>query len=625
MMQKICLLLLMLLLSACTDTKEAEQEQSRLDITQQFASIELNKGELDAIQILDGARDEEFVRPPEKHLFGNTNKVYWYKTVLPPAENTREEHLLEIPYPLLDYVDVWFRGKDKQFQHYQAGTQYLFDTRVIKDASFVFPMPTREAGESLEVLISVNTNSLLTVAAFVWEKHAWQVHQQKLKMWYGFLFGSIGILIFYNLFLAFSLKDTSYLYYILYLTSLGLINVINAGLGEQYFWSSFTGVSTRLALTAVASATIFGLLFVNRFLDVKHHFPRLWKSSIVMIILIVPLALPELFGYMDMGVMNGILSGIVLLLTNIAMIYYFAVAIASYQAGAKQARFVILAFSTFAMGYYVYQSFVYQGVAPTTVVMHMLEVGMVIEGLILSLALADRIYLLAQEKNKLEQEALENQRIFTKRLIQAQEAEREVFSNTMHDSIGHGLLVLKQNLEHITNGCQPDTNDPEQVEHFAAVCKQAGYCSELLDDVRHMSHDLHPHLLKRLGLKTAVESTLERAFSAKEIEWQADIDKLPVDFEEERKITVYRVIQESLNNILKHAKASEVMVTLEVGHNEVVVNIKDDGCGFEVDLDAGNYFGLNTMRGRITLFGGWFNIQSNKYSGTHLSFGIPIK
>lgn len=630
MYRALILLLVSLLLSACTDVDLPQH--AGVNMTSQFATLELNKGELGAEQIMAGAASEHFVRPPEKHLFGNTDKVYWYKATLPntlfphaSAKTQAREYIFEIPYPLLDKVNIWFRGGDGQIHHEFLGTQYPFVERTIKSANLAVPIPAMNPGEPLEVLFSVNTNSLMTVAAFIWDKNDWQAHQQKLKMWYGFLFGSITILIFYNLFLAISLRDSSYLYYILYLISLSMVNAINAGLGEQYLSPNSIGMSTRVALSFVVSTTIFGLLFVNRFLDIRHRFPRLWRASIIGIVIIIPPAIPELLGYFNMGALSGILTGFVLLLTNVAMIYYFVIAILSYRAGAKEARFVIVAFSMFAMGYYLYQLFVYQGVAPSILVVHMLEIGMVIEGLILSLALADRFHLVTEEKQQLEEVALENQRTFSKRLIQAQEAEREAFSNTMHDSIGHGLLVLKQNLEQITNGCQPDTSNPEQIAHFAAVCEQAGYCGELLDDVRHMSHDLHPHLLKRLGLKTAIESTLERAFSAREIEWQADVDDLPDHVEAEREITLYRVIQESLNNILKHADASEVMLTLEVKKKEIIVNIKDDGQGFSLEDSTRNNFGLNTMKGRITLFGGWFNIQSNQQSGTHLSFGLPIE
>ncbi len=623
---RLLLLFAVIFLTACSDNRDIIG--TGLDITPQFSSIELNEAELNARLLLDGAQSADFVQPPEKHLFGDTDKIYWYKASLPktvfPDNGEAEAYLLEIPYPLLDKVNIWFRGADKQLQHYQAGTQYPFVEREIKDVNFTFPVPALSDDDPLEVIFSVNTNSLLTVAVFAWEKSHWQAQQQNLKMWHGFLFGSIAILIFYNLFLSLSLKDTSYLYYILYLIGLGMINAINAGIGEQYLWPDTPGISTRSLLSVIAATTIFGLLFVNRFLDVRQHFPRLWIASVVVMIMVVPPAIPELLGYLDMGVINGILSGIVLLLTNIAMIYYFAVAIASYRKGIKQARFVIVAFSTFAFGYYWYQVFVYQGAAPSMLIMHMLEIGMVIEGLLLSFALADRFNLLTQEKEQIEKETLNTQLSFSKRLIQAQEAEREVFSNTMHDSIGHGLLVLKQNLEKITNGCQPDRSNAEQVAHFAAVCEQANYCAELLDDVRHMSHDLHPHLLKRLGLKTAIESTLERAFSSQDIEWQADVDDLPNNFEAEREITVYRVIQEVLNNILKHADASEVMLSLHVKKNEIIVDIKDDGQGFEVKREADDYFGINTMKGRIALFGGWFRINSHPHSGTHVAFCIPI-
>jgi len=78
------------------------------------------------------------------------------------------------------------------------------------------------------------------------------------------------------------------------------------------------------------------------------------------------------------------------------------------------------------------------------------------------------------------------------------------------------MLVLKQNLDKLASSQNPDQNNSETA-YADELRSQAEYCGEILDDVRSMSHDLHPHLLKRLGLKSATESTMERAFSTRDI------------------------------------------------------------------------------------------------------------
>jgi signal transduction histidine kinase len=249
--------------------------------------------------------------------------------------------------------------------------------------------------------------------------------------------------------------------------------------------------------------------------------------------------------------------------------------------------------------------------------------GTLIEGVLLSFALSDRINLLSQEKERVEHEAMLAQQTFSKRLIQAQEKERETFSNTMHDSIGHGLLVLKQNLDKIVsakNGGQYDTDSNAK----PSLQSQVEFCGEILHDVRRVSHDLHPHLLERLGLKSAIESTMERAFSTGDYEWQADIGNIPAGIDKNLEITIYRVIQESLNNILKHAGASEIILSLSCDSDSLEVNIKDDGNGFDLEELPFAGLGLHEMKDRIELFGGRFTIESSKEIGTHISFRVPV-
>jgi signal transduction histidine kinase len=524
--------------------------------------------------------------------------------------------VLEIPYPLLDKVDIWFRLPGNEIIHYRAGAEYAYSDRIIKSPSLAFPVP--ETDQDIDIVFSVQTSSLLTVSTLLWDKDAWQEARLLSRMWYGFLFGGIAILIIYNLFVASALKDISYIYYILYLSSITLVNAIDAGYADEFLWNETAGFSSRILLTVVASTTIFGLLFVNRFLDVRVHFPRLWKISVLAMFLVLPPVLPELLGYSQW---NHMMIASILVITNLCMFYYLGIAIASYRVGIRQARFIIVAFSTFLAGFIFYQLFLFQGIEANILITHMLEAGTLTEGLLLSLALADRINLLTQKIELTDKQIMDSQTAFSKKIILTQEMERERFSNALHDSIGHGLLVLKQNLENIARQCGHGI--PARKEYQHDIQQQAEYCSEILNDVKHMSHDLHPHILARLGLKAAIETTIEKAFSGTDIQWQTDIDDNLHGMDVEREITLYRVIQESLNNILKHAQASEVMFSLRQTMDEIIVDIKDDGIGFDMMKGSGSGLGLNTMHGRLKLFGGSLRVSSSPGDGAHLTICMP--
>lgn len=612
-------LLLLILITGCDKTDVTED--NRQNITPQFSSARFTVGEVDVKQVLRGEADKHFITPPEKTFFGNAEITYWYKTRLSAAVLNNKKYMLEIPYPLLDKVDIWFRTGGERIIHYQAGSLYPYALRVINDPNMVFPLPDNN-GQDVDVVVTVNTSSLLPFSVLLVEENTWLETQLQSRMWYGVFFGGIAILIIYNLFLSVALRDASYIYYIFYLFGLALINAMVSGHSEMLLWLEPGKIDSRIVLLVAALTIISALQFVNHFLNVRANFPRLWKTSVAIMVLIIPPAIPELFS-LNLGVVNGILIAFILVLGNLGILYYLAVVVASYRIGIKQARFVIFAFSTFFIGFYFYQTFLFQGAEPNFIILHMLEAGTLAEGLLLSLALADRINLLAQQKQTAEKQTLHYQRSFAKKLIRAQEMDRERFSSSLHDSIGHGILVLKQKLENFANGhFMNKSSNTQNISN--EINQQAEYCGQILAEVRHMSQDLHPHILTRLGLKSAIQETMERALTTQNIQYQVDIDNTPFTIEAEREITLYRVIQECLNNILKHAQAAEVILSLTVKHKKIQVNIKDDGKGFITDSMDPTGLGINTMKGRLELFGGGLTINSTPGTGTHLIISIPI-
>ncbi len=586
--------------------------KSTANITAQFSSIVLDKQQMDMVQIATGDGDAFAIKPPPTYILGDGSKTYWYRTTLSAEQMQGDNYILEIPHPILDRVDVWFRQGEHTW-HYQDGEFRPFNDKTIKDASLAFPVPAVK--KALQVIIKVDSISPMTFSVWLWEKAAWEQHQKNTLLWYGVVFGGVAILVLYNLFLAVSFRDIRYLYYIGYVLSLLMINAVIAGVSSQYLWPDRPGMSSRTLLTVVALTSTFGVLFINEVLNIKAYYPVWRRISLIVMLLAVPLALPELFGFLNLGIANPILAGSVMFIANLGVIYYLFITIAVYRHGVKQARYFVMSFITFSIGYFIYYAYLLGIIVPNEWLAHLLELALLVEGLLLSFALADRVNVLAQEKAQIETQASDAQRYFAKRLITIQETEREAFSSVMHDTIGHGLLVLKQNLDAI------GTTLPIQTEQLS---EQSQHCRELLHEVRRVSHDLHPHLLKRLGLKVAIESTMERAFAHKEIEWHAEITNLPNTLEEMRQITIYRIVQECINNILKHAQATEVILVLQADEQNITVKIKDDGKGFDYQSHR-NGLGLSAIQGRIDLFHGSLTVQSEAGKGCCICFSLPIK
>jgi len=606
----ILLLLALGLFSGCSAT--GGENSAPADITDLFSFTKAATGELNAETILNGDQQARFQYPPLRGGLGEKGVTYWYYGVIPSRLASELDQVMEITYPIYDLVDVWVRQKGRQDEHYKAGFLRPFASRTIQDPDIVFPLAAN--GVDTEVLIAIETTTPLPFSVRLWSSKEWQEHQIQTSLWYGALFGTIGILILYNLFLATALRDPSYFYYVAYLFMLALVSAINSGYSEKYLWPDYGGIGTRSLLAIASLSVIFVLQFCNHFLGVRTLFPRAWKISVVIMAVVLPLSLPEVFGYTSAT--NVI---VIIVLTDAVLLYYTLISVAALRAGVKQARYILVAFSTYIVGYVYYQFYMFNVVEPNWFATHAIEWGILLEAIMLSLALADRINVISQKKEHAEESMLVAQREFSRRIIKVQEQDRESFANTLHDSIGHGLLVLKQGLEEVLKKTSSPPAEAEKVRSLA------NYCGDVLSDVRGLSHDLHPHILTRLGLKAAIEAILERAMPPKDIEWIADIHNTDKVLDIDSQLAILRCIQEAINNILKHANATEVIVSLHVLAQDVMIHIKDDGIGFDVDSSFSEGMGLGTMKGRTELLGGTLDINSKPGAGTHIKIRIPIK
>ena len=610
----------MLLPGACS--KHIDTDNRPVDISGQFL-LATSPWETHApMDVLSGRADLDFealIYPQNIAEFGDDS---WLKSSLLATDLRPEASILELPGHLFGQVDIWFELADGQVIHDYAGVRYPYVERKVKHAGVAFNLPPR-GPDPVNVLIRIRSEAAMPVnfAALLWDEDDWDNYLFNQRAWYGIFLGAILILSVYNIFLAFSLRDKSYLFYVGYILSLTFVVILVSGLAEEYLWPR--GKPRSFILMASGLGIFFAVSFVNTFLQLKHRKAGwYWFSTVLSIAALI-------YGFMMMLsirvplIPQSFTATFMHILLVLCGVYFIAVSVGSYLMGIKQARFLALSMLALLSGVVIYFLYTHGLIKYDRYLIHVLELGALIEGVLLSLALSDRINLLSQEKERVEREALASQRTFSKRLIQAQEKDREIFSNTMHDSIGHGMLVLKQNLETLASSHGPDQGDSETA-YADELRSQAGYCGEILDDVRRISHDLHPHLLTRLGLKSAIESTMERAFSTHNIEWQADIDDIPAGIHKNREITIYRVIQECLNNILKHADATEVMLSLRNDDDTIYVNIKDDGKGFDIEEESTTSLGLHEMRNRIELFGGWFVIESGLDAGTHVRFGVSV-
>jgi PAS domain S-box-containing protein len=209
---------------------------------------------------------------------------------------------------------------------------------------------------------------------------------------------------------------------------------------------------------------------------------------------------------------------------------------------------------------------------------------------------------------------------YTLQLIAAQEAERKRIAGELHDSLGQNLLLIKNRAQ---MALRMSGTPAEAQEHLGNIDLLVSSC---IAETRRISHHLHPPLLDHLGLTLAIEAMIEKTGQASQIVFTRKLEKVDELFSAEATMNFYRIVQESLNNILKHSGARHVDIRLERDLHEVQLQVTDDGTGFAADglPDDSPGLGLKNMAERVQILGGRLKVDSQPGRGTRISVTVPV-
>ena len=214
------------------------------------------------------------------------------------------------------------------------------------------------------------------------------------------------------------------------------------------------------------------------------------------------------------------------------------------------------------------------------------------------------------------------QQQFSRQLIASQEAERKRIAAELHDSLGQHLVVIK-NLALMwlqTPNRNGDTR--QQIEDISATTSQA------ISEVKEISYNLRPYQLDRIGLTKAIEALLKKAEAASGIRFQSEMDDLQAALPKEAEINFYRIVQECVNNILKHSQATEATISIRRRGSQLQMTLQDNGKGFTPGVTSENAapggFGLLGISERAQLLGGQAVIRSAPGQGTTIQLEIEL-
>ena len=210
-------------------------------------------------------------------------------------------------------------------------------------------------------------------------------------------------------------------------------------------------------------------------------------------------------------------------------------------------------------------------------------------------------------------------------LLQTQETERRHLSLELHDALGQSLNVIKLKVRFLEKALLEDQSS------LRDDCEELlEYLDEVVDDVRRISVALSPTILEDLGLTSAIVWLINGYAGVKNLQIAHNIEKIDHLFGESQQLTLYRVVQEALANIVRHSEARNASVCIMRGEDEVLFTIEDDGKGFDLSRvvkkkSSSRGLGQYSMKERVKMMDGTLEVWSREGEGARISFRVPIK
>jgi signal transduction histidine kinase len=207
----------------------------------------------------------------------------------------------------------------------------------------------------------------------------------------------------------------------------------------------------------------------------------------------------------------------------------------------------------------------------------------------------------------------------SRRLIAAHEEERALLARELHDDVSQRLAVLA-----IEAG-RAELAAPEGAQADALRAVREGL-TRLSEDVHSLAYQLHPSVLEELGLAEALRAECERRDRQGSLDLSVDLDPLPAVVEPAAALCLFRVAQEALNNVARHAGVREASVTLRQADGGLLLAVSDGGAGFDpANTGKGMRLGLASMRERVRLVRGTLDIESAPGQGTTIVAWVPAE
>lgn len=577
---------------------------------------------------------------------GYSRSAFWLKvrlTYRPANPLASADWLLEMAYPPMDHVDLYLGDGDARPRlAWQTGDMLPFASRQIKQNNYVFDL-NLNAHETKTVYLRVASHGSVQAPLNLWASHAYIEEQPSRLYILGMIYGVLAVMLIYNLFIYLSVRDTAYLYYILYITFFGLYQVSVNGAAIEYFWPDNPWWANTSTTFLIAAAILFASQFTRKFLQT----PTLgrWLDVPLLVMMVCAAVIMALALSMDYGVALRLVTGLVLLFTPVVLL----IGLAAWFKGRRVARYFIFGWSAFLIGGVINATMLLGHLPNNFWTMYASQIGSVIEVALLSLALADRINAMREREAQIMAESKQGLETLNQQLA---------VSNRLKDEF---LATLTHELRTPMNGVigslelmQMDVAESEIELYRQTAADSAQNMMGIVNGILTLTElqagritvRNEPFSLRHVLFQ--LRSGFEPLARSKALALSVELDETLPDSLEGDGVKLRQCLECLLDNAIKFTKTGSIRIRVngqraDAEHVRLVIDVIDTGIGFsrldEETLYA-NFFqvdgsttreygglgiGLAICRQLIELQGGRLSHQSEPGNGSQFRLSLDVQ
>lgn len=636
---------LLLLLPVFASALAFDEHSRRVPLGEAMYVFEDVRGDANIGDIASPALEGSFRRHDQPVLnAGYSRSVFWLRLDLeyrPQQAHEARNWLLELAYPPLDHLELYLPDRDGKYRLVQrTGDALPFDSRQIKQNNYLFELRL-EPAQPQRLYLRLESQGSIQAPLTLWAPNAYLEEQPGRIYVLGIIYGVLLVMLVYNLFIFLSVRDTSYLYYILYIASFGLYQVSVNGAGIQYFWPDSPWWANAATPFLIGSAALFGCQFARSFLHTGEHSP--WVDRLLLVMMAAGAGVMILA--LSVSYATALRLATYLALTFTVVI--FGAGVLAWLRGMRVARYFIFAWSAFLLGGVVNTLMVLGYLPNVFITMYASQIGSALEVGLLSLALADRINAMKEERARILQEAGAKLEALNREL-----ADSNRFKDEFLATVTHELRTPMNGVIGSLELMQTVTMEAELEQYQKTAAASARDMMRMVNDILALTElqagKLYPRRepFSLRGLCDGLRVQYTRSARDKGLAFNLVLDERLPDILEGDAAKLSRALGYLLDNAIKFT--SQGSVTVRVGRGGSVgpqlplsIWVSDSGIGFETgkselyqrfhQLDGsltreygGLGIGLAICRQLVDLLGGSLSHESESGKGSTFRLDVPL-